>query len=62
VLPCHDSVIYDFQQLFHKEQLMSSKPDDIAEFGVYLNNSTIESVADSAIEIQSASIDAIVWS
>ena len=41
---------------------MSSKPDDIAEFGVYLNNPTIESVADSAIEIQSASIDAIVWS
>ena len=46
------SVINNFQQLFQKEKLNSSKSDDIAEFGVYFNNSAIKSVADSAIETE----------
>ena len=46
------SLINNFQQLFQKEKLNSSKSDDIAEFGVYFNNSAIKSVADSAIETE----------
>jgi hypothetical protein len=52
VLPCPDSVINIFQQLFQKDKLNSSKSEDIAEFGVYFNNSAIKSVADSAIETE----------
>ena len=52
VLPCPDSVIKNFQQLFQKEKLISSKSDDIAKFGVYFNNSAIKCVAAIETEVE----------
>ena len=41
VLPCPDSVIAIFQQIYQKEKLTSSKSTDIAEVGVNWINSII---------------------